>query len=224
MMLDKTTEERPPPGPNGEKKVNPFAIDKQEVGSRIRTLRNAKQMTQVELSRLVGKARPTIAQWEEGKASPDLGYLNALAFYLDSTPQFIAFGVSKSASDAFRVPVMDYSDYIGKPVGEMSIDVDFHRSLHLSHSARLRAYRLPRANMLEGYGKGSVILIDESDKTMTGTGEAVLIHHKVPAIAYANLLPGRDNAYVVHIGGQRFNIDGGLPVIGRVVAVLKSFS
>lgn len=221
-MLSKVTQESEQSEAGVGKKVNPFAIDPKEVGTRIRELRMNKNMTQADLAKLVDKSRPAIAQWETGKASPDLGYLNSLAFFLDTTPAYIAFGLAKSSSDSYRVPVMDYESPSGTVVGEMSLDMAFYRSLHLAARASLRAYRLPRGEMMEGVSKGSVVIIDESDKTLIGTGEAVLIHHKVPAIAYVNVVPGINNTYMVNIGGQRFQINGGLPVIGRVVAVLKS--
>lgn len=208
--------------PKGNGKKNPFTVDKKEVGSRIKALRDAKKMTQAELSRLVGRSRPAIAQWEEGHASPDLGYINALAFYLNSTPQYLAFGISTTAQDSFRVPVMDYTTQTGKPIGEMCIDIEFHRGLHLPASATLRAYHLPRNDMVEGAARGDVVLIDESEKTLVGAGEAVLIYQKVPSVAYVNAVPGSAHTYTVSVGGQRFQVNKSLPVIGRVVAVLKA--
>jgi len=200
-----------------------FLIDKKEVGKRIKALRDKKDLTQLDLSKLVGKSRAAIAQWEGGDATPDLTALTALAFFLNTSAQYIGFGISGSNQESFRVPVMDYATPAGDRVGEMSLDLDFHRGLHLPASASLRAVRLPRDDMMDGFPRGSVIIIDEADKTLVGAGEAFLIFHRVPAVAYIDAVPGQ-NIYSVRIGSQKFPTEGGLPVIGRVVAAMKSFA
>jgi transcriptional regulator with XRE-family HTH domain len=211
------------PAPQKEPKTpSPFLIDKKEVGKRIKVLRDKKDLTQLDLSKLVEKSRAAIAQWENGDATPDLTSLTALAFFLNTTPQYIAFGIMGSNEESYRVPVMDYTTHAGDRTGEMSLDLEFYKSLHLPASAVLRAVRLPRDDMMAGFSKGSVIIIDEADKALVGAGEAFLIFHKVPAVAYIDAVPGH-NGFSVRIGDQKFPIEGGLPVIGRVVAAMKSF-
>jgi len=206
------------------KRENPFLNDKVEVGTRIRALRNKKELTQQALADLVGKSRPAIAQWEKGEASPPLSDINALAFYLNTTPQFLAFGISSSTEDSYKVPVMDYAPYPRTDiVGEMSLDMEFFKSLHLPTSAVLRAYKLPRNEMMDGMKKGDVIIVDESDKTLVGVGEPILIFHKVPAVAYISAVPGKNDIFAVRVGGQTFQMNATeLPMIGSVVATLKS--
>jgi len=205
-----------------QKEANPFAVDKKEVGLRIRELREGKNLTQAELARRVGRSRPAIAQWEEGVASPDLGFIAALAFHLGATPQYIAFGVVQTCDDSFRIPLIDFASPGNRRVGEMSIDMGFHRDLHLPANARLRAYRLKQDGELKGAGRGSVIVIDEMDRTLVGAGEAVLILDKVPRVAYVTIVPGEENLFNINFGGRQIRTDGGLLIIGRVVAVLSS--
>jgi transcriptional regulator with XRE-family HTH domain len=199
-----------------------FEIDPKEVGRRIRALREQKTMTQLDLSKLVEKSRPAIAQWENGQAMPSLSDFNALAFFLNSTPQYLSYGVATTHADSARVPVMDYTTPVGAPVGEMSLDQTFVKNLHRGPKAALRAFHLPRADMMKDCPAGSVAIIDENDTHVIGAGEAYLIHHKVPAVAFVNEVPGKELMLAVRIGGEHFQTESDLPVIGRVVAVVRS--
>lgn len=85
--------------PGTHKPPHPFQADKAAVGNRIRDLRADKNYTQATLAKLLDKSRPAIAQWENGDATPSLSDIAALAFFLNSTKEYIAFGLKWQANE-----------------------------------------------------------------------------------------------------------------------------
>ena len=71
------------------------------LSDRLRTLREAKGMTQGELSQLVSISRPQIANLEKGRGEPSLGVLREICEALDTTADFLLFGEhERGKSDA----------------------------------------------------------------------------------------------------------------------------
>lgn len=60
-------------------------IDNVTFGGFVRTLRKEKQMTQLELAKILNLSDKTISKWEQGKAFPDIAVWEALAGALDVT-------------------------------------------------------------------------------------------------------------------------------------------
>ena len=60
-------------------------IDNVTFGGFVRTLRKEKQMTQLELAKILNLSDKTISKWEQGKAFPDIAVWEALAEALDVT-------------------------------------------------------------------------------------------------------------------------------------------
>lgn len=59
---------------------------KEEIGTRIRTMRKSRQMTQEDLARAIGQSPSSITMYETGRREPDFETMEALA-------------------DAFNVPI-----------------------------------------------------------------------------------------------------------------------
>lgn len=49
------------------------------LGDRIRELRKEKQMSQIEMAKLLNVANTTVSQWETGTRQPDIDMLERLA-------------------------------------------------------------------------------------------------------------------------------------------------
>ena len=60
-------------------------IDNVTFGAFVRTLRKEKQMTQLELAKILNLSDKTISKWEQGKAFPDIAVWEALAEALEVT-------------------------------------------------------------------------------------------------------------------------------------------
>lgn len=209
-VLDKSTDKK-------------FEAQKNLVGERIRDLRDAKELTQKDIAKYLGKSRSSIAQWEGGNAFPDLMDFNRLAVLLNTTPQYLAFGVSDAATTAVLVPVVDYSDN-GKRVGKMALDRSFLKRLGVEKEGHLKAYALPRDRMLGEYRRGDLIIVDESVKQPDAIGGDTFLFEVEGSPQVVTVLkhPKHSNSWVVTYGNQRrpFELKGKLPIIGKIISVV----
>jgi transcriptional regulator with XRE-family HTH domain len=64
----------------------------ENIGTRLRTLRRARAMTQVELSEASGVAVSTIVDIERGKAEPQIRTLRSLAAALNVSTERLVLG------------------------------------------------------------------------------------------------------------------------------------
>lgn len=63
------------------------------VGSRIVEARKAKEMTQLDLAKLLGISRAAVGQWEIDATSPSIAKLEEVAMILGVEPQWLAYNV-----------------------------------------------------------------------------------------------------------------------------------
>ncbi|MGE5422868.1 MAG: helix-turn-helix domain-containing protein [Ignavibacteriales bacterium] len=66
-------------------------------GSRLRTFRDAKDLTQKQLGEVVGVHESTISLWETDKREPDMNQLAILASYFDTTCDYLILGYTPSS-------------------------------------------------------------------------------------------------------------------------------
>ncbi len=62
---------------------------RKNIQQRIKECREEKGMSQTELGEAFGKAKTTIATWEQGKTAPDAATLYRLAVYFEKTLAFM---------------------------------------------------------------------------------------------------------------------------------------
>lgn len=201
-----------------------FEVDKKDVGARIKKLREEKEIPQSELARYVEKSRSAVAQWEVGNALPDLSDYNRLAFFLNSTPEYIAFGKTNIYPSGISVPIMDYSRSLeGEQIGEMSIEESFFKKGR-GTQFRPRAFKLPLDGMYDSLKKDDLILIDEADKRIKGQGDLFLMFDRVAAIVKVDFVPGNKDVLQLRVGnGQAVTVKNiELPIVGRVVGSIVS--
>ncbi|MDD4767844.1 MAG: helix-turn-helix transcriptional regulator [Desulfotomaculaceae bacterium] len=67
-------------------------------GKRLRSLRKAKKMTQVELTRLCNLGDSTLSFYESGKRKPNYTILLKLAKFLNTTPNYLLTGKDAQAA------------------------------------------------------------------------------------------------------------------------------
>ena len=60
-----------------------------KVADRIKELRIEKNLTQMELSKATGISQNAIAQWENGKRTPNINAIIALAKYFGVTTDYL---------------------------------------------------------------------------------------------------------------------------------------
>lgn len=62
------------------------------IGLRIACLRKARNCSQDALAKHLNVTRGAIAQWETGRAAPNISRIETMADFLETTPEWIAFG------------------------------------------------------------------------------------------------------------------------------------
>ena len=81
---------------------------KEDIGPRIRTMRQSRQMTQEDLARSIGQSASSITMYETGRREPDFEILEAMA-------------------DVFNVPLISFvSDDVGLDSKDLHLLSVFH--------------------------------------------------------------------------------------------------
>ncbi|MFL5289267.1 MAG: helix-turn-helix domain-containing protein [Rhodopila sp.] len=70
----------------------------QDIGTRIRSRRRERQLTQDELAGKVGVSRSAVAQWETGRTGQITGNLSRIAAALDVGVEYLLYGDDKRAA------------------------------------------------------------------------------------------------------------------------------
>jgi transcriptional regulator with XRE-family HTH domain len=74
----------------------------EDIGSRIRTIRRERGLTQDELAEQVGVSRSAVAQWETGRTGQVTGNLSRIASALRVNVEFLMVGDDKRAAAEVR--------------------------------------------------------------------------------------------------------------------------
>ncbi len=71
-----------------------YASELSSFGARLRSLRHARGLSQVELARLIGRHQTVIGPYERDEYTPPRAIVEKLAAALHSTPEYLLFGRS----------------------------------------------------------------------------------------------------------------------------------
>ena len=133
-------------------------------GARLRWLRRAKGMTQVELARQVGRHQTVIGPYERDEYMPAREIVERLARVLETSPEYLLFGRD---ADRPRVPVLGRIAEGGLVRSEPPAG---RESLRLRHELLL-AYHVDGDAMMPVYPPGTVLLVARGE---AGSPEALL--------------------------------------------------
>ena len=82
-----------------------MGIDKNTIAERIRALRKEKNMTQLQLARLLNVTDKAVSKWESSEGNPDISLLSKLSEIFDVTIDYILIG--KQEQDTISLDDMD---------------------------------------------------------------------------------------------------------------------
>ena len=74
----------------------------QDIGTRVRTVRRERGLTQDELAVQVGVTRSAVAQWETGRTGQVTGNLSRIAGVLEVNVEYLMYGDDKRAAGDVR--------------------------------------------------------------------------------------------------------------------------
>lgn len=78
-------------------KADSGKLKRDTIGSRIQKLRYQLALTQDTISKATDRGRSAVAQWERDDCEPPLSIIEKLAEVLETTPQYLAFGITGDA-------------------------------------------------------------------------------------------------------------------------------
>ena len=111
-------------------------IDNVTFGAFVRTLRKEKQMTQLELAKILNLSDKTISKWEQGKAFPDIAVWEALAEALDVTVAEL-FAGEKLPKEEGKVSTAIFEDGIAVAANEVRQKKKRYRGLLIAMTVLL---------------------------------------------------------------------------------------
>lgn len=74
------------------------------IGSKIKTLRRAKELTQEELAEVLGVSSKAVSQWECGRTAPDISQLPVLCNFFEVTAdELLGIDVSRKTAERDKI-------------------------------------------------------------------------------------------------------------------------
>lgn len=150
-------------------------------GSRLRTARKAKQLTQKELAAKIKAAHNSISNWENDQNMPDPDTIQNLCWALDVEPNYF-FSVDSSPLNIVPMPKMRKVPLLGSiacgaPIlAEEHIDgeVDTPKSIHADFALTCKGDSMINARIFDG----DIVYIRQQETVENGEIAAVLIDNE----------------------------------------------
>lgn len=150
-------------------------------GSRLRTARKAKQLTQKELAAKIKAAHNSISNWENDQNMPDPDTIQNLCWALDVEPNYF-FSVDSSPLNIIPMPKMRKVPLLGSiacgaPIlAEEHIDgeVDAPKSIHADFALTCKGDSMINARIFDG----DIVYIRQQETVENGEIAAVLIDNE----------------------------------------------
>lgn len=209
------------------------AIKATGFGDRVRTLRLARDLSQIAVAKQVGCSRSTIAQWENGSAIPRLRKMGVLANVLDTTSHYLTHGIEDGPT-MVQPDMSDIGCYLVSEVvfGESPTDTTttmqwglptqwLRHDLNVMDVTKVILYRIEAAYAASRYEHGDTLVIDTGYHRLSPGGTFLYWDGVGPAIADISVIPvpvkNKVLAKIRNMDGTEFEADvDALVIIGRV--------
>lgn len=200
------------------------------TGQRIRECREMKDITQQAIATHLKISRSAIAQWESNTTTPSLPTLVELSRLIDTTPEYLAFGIKDGVRTVYRAPensglhtidIVAFEDKgVERKVGAFAIDDAILRDISSNGTPdALRGAVVPADRLIDGYSRGDRVIIDTSIKQPRQPGVYLYWNGFDASLAQMSATMG-DNGPLVRIneGGQTSAVSlDKIQILGRVV-------
>lgn len=159
------------------------------IGERIKNRRQLLGLNQEELAQQLGISRPSVVQWETGKASPKGARLQTIADILNCTPEWLLVG----DSDVLALPESQTPMAPANPHNQMTEGLVADKDLPIYSSAQggktgmiisfepieIVKRPAPLMGVKGGYG---IYLVGDSMEPVYRQGDILLVHPGKPPI------------------------------------------
>lgn len=214
-----------------QRKLKGVATTEEEIGRRIKSLRENLGMTQAELTQALDYSRAAAAQWERGESLPPLVKFGDMARKLKTRPEFIAFGIDYAPIEVMPDPdkmgfamvnEVVFQDDPDKPTGVMpwALPYQYLRAeLNVEKHDALCMYKVQVDTPDGKYQFGDRVIIDRSAQRPSPPGHFLIWDGYGAQLAHVTVVPGgtgKPQARVQTAAGN-YEVDAAkLKVIGRV--------
>ncbi|MCB1971601.1 MAG: helix-turn-helix transcriptional regulator [Geminicoccaceae bacterium] len=160
-------------------------------GNRLRALRRAKDLSQAELARLIGRHQTAIGPYERDEYMPARDIIARLAGILDTTPEYLIFGRSPHRTElpvvgAIRSGIVVNEETQGQKT----------RLLNLKEG-QIVLFHIDDDGMAPAFPRGSMAVVStlSDDQTELHLGRIVLATLQDGRTFLRKLLPSRDREH-----------------------------
>jgi len=128
-------------------------------GGRLRLMRLARDLSQAELARSIGRHQTAIGPYERGEYMPARDVVEKLADILGTSPEYLLFGRTPHQT---QIPIMGR---IGEDGVQDANEANETIPFLLLDDWRLGAFRIADASMAPAFPAGFIALVQQSDET-----------------------------------------------------------
>jgi transcriptional regulator with XRE-family HTH domain len=247
QLKRQTTEQAIPPGMVDTTKAPPptkpprfRAADEKSIGMRIKTARENLDLTQEQLAKRLTKEssgkpyiRSTVAQWERNDSVPPIEMFHDIAKELNTTPQFLAFGLTMEPKvvppnpDELGYALMPEARVLGEDkfeeVSQWGLPTQWLRTeLGVTAPDRLFIYKVEVDSA--GFSYGDRVIIDRASNRASPPGKFLHWDGVGPVISNIVVVPAhgaakKPIAKVTGIDGTYETDIDRLHIIGRAKGV-----
>lgn len=202
----------------------------QNVGTRIKDAREAKQLTQAGLAKLIDVSRTAVTQWESSMTFPNLEKILELSKILGVSPEYIAFNRDnpveyRTPNETYEVPVFQFGE---KPEDRKAVATHYMAKSWIEskgiEGGNAFFYRTESEAFSARYPAGTFLLIDANIERFIGDGDYVIWNGFTSQLVNltANFADPKTVVVQASIGGAGQAVEGKkLTVLGRVKGVLN---
>lgn len=143
--------------------------------NRLRELRKARNMTQVDIARIVGIGQSGYSFWENGRSKIDDESLTKLANFYGVTVDYI-LGGDAPLKAGLRIPVLG-DVAAGIPIEAVTDIVDYEEiDAAMAATGEFFGLRIKGASMEPRMREGDVVIVRKQDTAQTGDTVVVLVN------------------------------------------------
>lgn len=198
-------------------------------GERVFKSRMEIGMTQHSLAKFLNRNRSSVAQWERGKNVPDIHTIESMAALMNTTPQWLAFGISEKPQTVMPDPrALGYALVSEIRVGQSPEKFETLQKWGLPYQFLTSELGCPDPDALfmlkaeapiDSYQIGDRVIVDRSSTRPSPPGIFVIWDGMACVLAKLSVVPGATKSPTVRIENSNGSFELALDkvqVLGRV--------
>lgn len=206
---------------------------KLSVGQRIAQARANADKTQDQLAKFVNRGRSAVAQWERDSAVPDINMVKEIAQFLQTTPEYLAFGltnkpvkVAPSAEEAGYLTIREVT-FGDEPddlheTGRWGVSLAWLRNELGTQTDDLIMFKVNTP--VHGLEFGDRVVVDRANFKPSPPGLFLYWDGLGPAIGRIMVLPPQGRKLTVKVDGATgsYEVDASkITIIGRLKGIWR---